>query len=281
MQRLTRTYSEHPNFKGVIYARSGAGKTTLAATCAYHEGLREVVFLDKDGGLMSVVEGLDDLKEDHLPFAHRLNSVEDAIGFFWKLKQQKDKEFKQIRTVVLDTASELFNAELEETTRRAIDSQQSRKDGSIDDPQPADYGKTGKRLSRVIRWLKELDGINLLVLAHTDEIWDKKSSDKFKKVAEEDKVLREVNIGISPMTRRLITGFMDFVWYLHVDNEGGRHLLTQRRGPYYAKTRGSLFAHRIGKTIRWEEGDPLMARIYESLVNKTPLDPGVGSEEKK
>jgi hypothetical protein len=279
MQRLTRTYSEQPKFKGVIYARSGAGKTTLAATCAYHEDLREVCFLDKDGGLMSVIEGLDDLEDEHLPFAQPVRAVDDGIEFFWKLKR-REGEYKNIRTVVLDTGSELFNAELEETTGKAIKEQQSRKGGTLDDPQPADYGKAGKRVSRLIRWFKDLQDVNLIVLAHTDEIWDKKSNDKFKKVAEEDKVLREVNIGISPMTRRLITGFVDFVWYLHVDGEGKRHLLTQRRGPYYAKTRGSLFAHRIGETIQWDEGDPLMARVYESLVNKTPLSPGVGSEEK-
>jgi hypothetical protein len=269
MERLSRA-SDKTRVKGIIYGRPGAGKTILAATAAYHPDMRDVLFIDREGGMLSVTEGLPDLPDECMPLRHRVHSVADVEAIFWQLKQGSDPQFKSIKTVVIDTASELFNLDLEHTIKENMTKDPRRKNDSIDDPQPGDYGAAGRRIARVIRWLRDLD-VNLIVLAHTDEITTKPAGDKFSKVAEESKIVQEVTVGISPMARRLITGFMDFVWLLHVDENGQRWILTQKSGPYFAKTRGPLFADRIGKAIKWNLGDPLLSRVYQTILDKKPF----------
>lgn len=250
--------AEKPFINALVYGPPGAGKTSFAATAQKHEAMKNVLFLNFEGGLLSVasVPGLRKIN------IKSINALEEV---FWKLVN-KDKGFETIQTVVLDSGSELQTLDLEITARDKYQEMFKEKGvhskrESVDDLWQEDYGKSTARLRRIFRWFRDAP-------FHT--ITTALPRKTFKKGATKDSepILVSVSPAFTDKLGQSVMGYVDFVWYLYADESGERCLLTQEEGVFKAKTRGAIFAPTIGKLIK----NPDLASLYDQLLqSENPL----------
>ncbi len=232
----------------LIYGLQGSGKTYLAGTAQDHPAMKRTLFLNIEGGLITVGSRGDILAED-------IRSVEDLEKCFWRLhRKEQDKEWKDVRTVVIDSLTELQGINLEEIAKKR---------NRVDDLQLQDYKVSTMHLKRILRWYRDLP-VNLVLTALVHKQYP----------AGTDGIVGDP-VEIRPaLTQKLsdaIMGFCDAVWYLHTaeektadgkDTRVARYMLTRDRGPYRAKTRGVRFAEALGGRVK----DPTLPALYDLFV---------------
>lgn len=236
----------------LVHGPPGAGKTVLAATAQEHPDMQNVLFLNIEGGLLSLgtkkgVKAVD------------IRRVDDLEEVFWKLVN-KEPGWDKYQTVVIDSGSELETLSLQGIASDAFDDAKARhkeksKRTSIDDLWQEDYGKNSARLKRVFRWFRDAP-FHVIITALSKKVFSKPP----------DKNTEPVLLDVVPsFTDKLCTsvmGYCDFVWYMYQDEEGKRHLLTQPKGVYRAKTRGVKFPVAIGPVV----AEPNLAKLYAQLL---------------
>lgn len=239
-----------PKMNLVVFGQPGAGKTIFATSGKDHPDLDDVLFLNIEGGELSITDReLDWAKpgrdENDNPTGRTLKDIEEvAIAI-----ASKKKGYEKYRTVVVDSVTELQVRDLEDITKGS-----GRADGEI---HRNDYGKNTNRMRRALRLLRDAD-VNVIFTALAKKVM-------VKKKGSEDTELGEI---IPDMTAKLaesIMGYVDFVWYMFVDAEGNRCLLTQEKGPVRAKTRNIPFAAALGPVVK----NPDMKVIYDLLLSST------------
>lgn len=103
----------------LVFGEPGVGKTTLAATAQDHPAMRDVVFLNIEGGLLSVVSRGQPVK------AVDISSQESVEEFFWSLRkdlmESTDGPLAGVKTVVIDSGSELQTLVLEGIVRKGVE----------------------------------------------------------------------------------------------------------------------------------------------------------------
>ena len=102
------------------------------------------------------------------------------------------------------------------------------------------------RLKRIFRLFRDAD-FHFFVSALTRKIEDDKGN------------MTEMAPHFTQKLGETLMGYMDFVWFMYVDKDGNRKMLTQPKGPYKAKTRGQEFAEAIGAVVE----NPTMPELYE------------------
>jgi hypothetical protein len=252
-----------PYINALIYSDPGVGKTSLVASAAENPAMGEVLFLNFEGGLLSI----KGRKNVRIRDVHSVDDVEDA---FWAVIQKRPG-YEKIGTVAIDSGTELQGVNLEQLASEAFNDKSKRgKRESVDQIFQEDYGKDTARLKRVFRWFRDAP-FNFIITAHAKRLY-KKGQDK-----NSDPTL----IGVQPaFTNKLgvsVCGYVDFVWYMFKENEDEngqpvperRYLLPQERGVYYAKTRGHKFAAALGDKVLINEGDKQhmnLAKMYDLLL---------------
>ena len=243
-------------FKIMIYGEPGAGKTHLAGTAQDSDLMKNVLFFNFDGGMLTLAERGDIMAID-------VRSVEDLEKEVFLLAN-KDKKYDGIKTVVIDNITELQTLVLESLTTKAFsDRVKSNKNYTIDDVYLEDYGKTGKQLARILRMFRDLP-LHVIFIAH--------KKDKMRKGTQ---ILEESKPALTDKLCTTVMGYLDAVWYLYtqdeVQNVSGqdvtvteRYLLTQPVNNYHAKTRGQKFAQALGMVVK----RPNLAEIFD-LYTKT------------
>lgn len=236
----------------LVYGMPGVGKTTFAAQAQDHPDLAPVLFADLEGGLLSVA-GRGDVD------AVAVRSSDDMEELFWELRSGnlRNAEGLAYRTIVIDSGTNLSNRVLEEWVARNHDRELKKgkgKDRTIDDIQIEDYGKMGAQVRRLIAWYRDLP-MNLIVTAlarfEFPQNADKRTS---APISVGPEFIRSLSMNV--------TGLMDHVWYLYVD-ENGRGMLTTEQGVFRAKTRGANFSPALGHFVE----NPYLPDLYDLLIS--------------
>jgi len=248
--------AEKPKINALIYGRPGCGKTTFAAQANDHPDMANALFLNVEGGLLSVAHRGDiqaiDIRDS--------KTLEDV---FWDLVN-KDPAFADIQTIVIDSGSELQSVGLQQIVSDAVaDPKKVRRD-DLDEIEIGDYGKSTAQLTRLFRWFRD-SPYHVIITALPKYVFPKGNTNENKEPID----------CIPSFTAKLaesVMGYVDFVWYMYIDAEGNRKMLTQEKGIYRAKTRGPEFAMTLGQVV----SDPNLSSIYDLLLKtqgKTPSKP--------
>lgn len=257
----------------LLYGPPGSGKTTFAGTSIFHPAMKDVLILAIDKGEKSVAT-LGNFKSVPIGNSDDLEAVVYALA-------QRRPGYENFRTLIVDGISELQTIENENIVTQEIKKGNKSDRFGVDDVQLQDYGLSGRRIGRLMRYLRD-SGCHLIITAWDKAVYPKMNVDMRKKTKEETQPIK-----IAPMLtdalKTALMGHMDFVWPIKVGDNGERWVLTQPAGVYEAKTRGLKFARELGKTFQMK--DPLdesskghtLASIFD-LINKVEQTP---QEEKK
>lgn len=212
----------------LVYGQAGAGKTHFAASAQDVPEMADVLFLDVEGGLMTVAERGD-------VSAVKIESVDQLEEAFWALQQGKPG-FDGFRTVVIDSISELYKRDSSARKKKYKDQRQA-------------YGESGELIRNVVQMYKAYDELNVILLSQAKERYA------------DDDTGQVVDVGpdVGPSLATSLMAAVDCVWYLYVrGKDHTRVMLTEPKGAFRAKTRGSAFAARLGAAVE----NPSMAQIH-------------------
>lgn len=227
--------------KVLLYGDPGCGKTTLAATVTQNPAMEKTLVVNIEGGMLSIVETC-------AMATKQITSIKEVEDIMWALTR-KDKGFEHYNTVILDSGTELQTIDLEWIVAQA---RKKKSDRDLDDVHIDDYGKSTKRLQRIFRHFRDLP-MNVIITA-----LEKREMPPAESVRKEP-------IKVYPAFTKVLSdrlqGYMDSVWYLYIDGDGKRQMLTQKKGPCAAKTRGHRFSEALGLTVE----NPNFSDIYNLL----------------
>lgn len=241
------------HIKMLVYGAAGVGKTTFAATAADHESLAPVLFLNFEGGLLSVAER-GDIDEVQIESMGDLEYVFEAL-------RSNQSGYADYRTIVVDSGSELYSQSLTEAVASSVnrDHNRGRAERTLDDTNLEDYGRAMRQTYRLFRALRDLPR-HVIVTAHPKMTYPQ-GVDK--------RMVEPVDVGpaFSPQLQIQMMGIFDFVHYMYLDGTD-RYLLTQPLGAYKAKTRGYTFGDRLGQVV----GNPNLPQMYDLLLESSMAD---------
>lgn len=233
----------------LIYGDSGTGKTTLAGSCQRVPSMQNVLMLDVEGGGKTLV-GVPGIRSIDI------QKVSDLEEIAWAFRR-KDPAVKGVRTVVIDTVTELQSIDL-------LEGVQKKGRSNLDELYQEDYGRSTMRLRRIFRMFKDLD-VAMVAIAHTKRV--------FPPVVRGQQITITDPISVIPaLTTKLSTAFvgmMDWIWYTYQDEEDGSfHMVTKQQGAYFAKTRQRRFQEALGTDVK-NPSMPKIMKIWHSVVGGT------------
>lgn len=244
--------SQDTPIKLLLYGDAGSGKTRLAGTAAEVADMREVLFMNFEGGDLTI-RGREIRTTEN-----KLDTIEAFENELWALSNKR-KGYEDIRTVVIDSATEIATMILEEVIERACGRDPKR---DRDTPYQGDYNTQLLIMRRLMRHARDLP-MNVIVTAHARRLY---ARDDAKAQAMGSPI--SVKPEFPPRMEQSLAGYFDFIWYLDtakVEVEGKTKLVRRLKvtpdDVYRIKTRGERFADKIGGTIL----DPTMEKIYKIL----------------
>lgn len=236
-----------PKTKALIYGAPGVGKTLLAASAQSHPQMAKVLYANIDGGLITVASREGILEA---PISN-VDELEELQG----MAARGAKELEGVNTLVIDSGTELLENYLREIAAREAKRNKNR---DIDKNQIEDYGEATAKLNRIFRWCRDLP-LHVIMTAH--EKVERKIVDT-RKQSKHDAPVLAVRPKFTDKLGTSIMGCFDYVWYMYIDNEGARCLLTQPSSIVQAKTRGEMFAPALGSVVK----NPNMSEIFSLLI---------------
>jgi hypothetical protein len=246
------------NMNLLIYGKPGVGKTYLAASADWVPEMRPVMYLNIEGGDMTLRHAAPDIRK--IPEEGSLNWLQLEAVYDQLARQcyngPNPGEFVP-RTVILDTLTELQKMNMNFIMTQLVDAEPDKYD--IDVPDIRRWGKNGEQIRKWVRRYRDLP-LNVIMCAHEIEDKDNMTGLVSHKPQLSGKLSNEV------------AGFFDIVTYLYVkteDREGKmvpvRKLLTGHLEGFVAKDRSGALPLVIE--------DPTMKTVYEhvtrGIANKT------------
>lgn len=232
---LTTVADKQEFFNMLVYGPSGAGKTVLAGSSVDVPEMNPVIFLDVEGGTLSLRNRYPSVQRV------RIQSWQDLVNAYVDLKDGKIK----CKTVVLDSISEMQNFGMDDIMRAAVE--KALDDGDDRDPdlpQIAEHGKSAERMRKIIRRFRDLP-MNVIFTALDRTDTDKKNRKSIRPL-------------LAPKVADQVPGFLDVVVYMYkkeVDSEIKRLICTMATDEITAKDRTDSLPPLME--------DPTMPKIYE------------------
>jgi hypothetical protein len=238
--------------KALVYAYFGVGKTMFCGSAADHEEMRDVLLIRVEDGALTV-------RNKDIVTIQRIQTMDDMDQAFWAIVNRK-KGFETIKTVIIDSATDLQQLCLEETVAENC-KKNANKDPNL--PSIHDWGQVNFRLTKMFRQFRDLP-VHLFITALVRETYNT-----------DDPAARQtrgpVSCGpqLAPTLGTRIMAFVDHVWSLHrtpkENSPDLRTLMTQPSKVWGAKTRGEEFAKLLGPKVE----NPSLYSIFETLKKTT------------
>jgi len=255
--------------KGLLVGSPGSGKTSILATANDCPEMAPLCVLDFESGLLAVAHRGDVYRE-------QIKSMKHLDEVFWAIVNRKSG-WEMFKTIGLDSASELADLCLQEIVGAAFDKATSNSElahrDDVDSVMLQDYGKSTRRATRLFRWLRDLDGINVIMTALPKDVYAQPPSNASQ--VDKDRFRKNIDLGLIQPSRTApafteklgvsVLGFLDFAFYLHSSltkaGESQRELLTAPVGPFrFIKCRNPRAAEVFGKgqEVAFEGGKPMI-----------------------
>lgn len=214
--------SPAPYLKGLIYGTYGSGKTYFGGSAIDVPEMRDVLFIDAEGGSLVINDRenldkvevrdyrtLDGIKEYLIRHCAARDSgdIDSLLKMERVLKQDPSITVpRQYRTVVIDSLSELYRLLMYDLL--GIRPGETNLDLQIDQPEWKDYGQASQRVLLMIRTFREIP-VNVIFIASSQE------------KENEVKQVRSIP-NVSGKLAKDIQGFLDVVGFLRsVANDKG------------------------------------------------------------
>lgn len=253
--------AERKFLKMLVYGPYGVGKTTLAASADDVPEMKDVLYIDAEGGALSLIErpNLDlitindftQLARIHQYLIHHCRARDEGdIDKLRKLEEGLGLERatpKQYNTVVIDSLSEVQRYNMYQLLGVKIG--EAKIDQEWETPEFAHWNKTTEMMRLVVRSFRDLP-MNVIFL----------SSQKI-----EDEKKGTVTINFPNMLSKDIPGFIDVVgYYQAVTNKTADGAVTVKRRLELEPGRIYLAKHRFGKALKNQSGidEPTMQLLY-------------------
>lgn len=233
-----QTVDEIPEFINMlIYGNPGAGKTVLAGSSDDVPELRPVLFIDVEGGTLSLRDRHPEVE------VVRVQSWNDMQLIYNELYAMEH----DYKTVVLDSLTEIQKFSMYNIMWELV---QEKPDRDPEVPSIREWGKNIEQIRRLVRAFRDLPMNTILTaLGVTD-----KDSDSGKIITRPS---------LSGKLAMEVGGFVDIVGYLYtkvIDGNVQRLMLTQGTDRVIAKDRSDTLPHVV-------EG-PDMSKLYEHIFNQ-------------
>lgn len=260
IKRLTKQEDSLPHWKVLLYGKRGSGKTHLAATANDVEELGPALHIMLEP-TKATLEERGDVDYIQPPSVFEANNptigTEDYVPSIEALMDAQllgNEELGKYKTWIIDSVTEL-----EEMNLEAIRTGKA-KNAMLE---LQDYGKNTNGLIYVFRRLRDLP-VNVYFLALEEDIIVGGGQNAVPK-------------GVRPaLTKKLakkIMGYVDYIHYLYVDEQGNRWLYTNPTTKIEAKTRGPSFATRLENQL---PSNPTLSDVVDIYYDR--FTPPTGNE---
>lgn len=239
--KINKPTKSKPFLKALIYSEQGDGKTTLAASCKGMPDFDEVLLINIDKGDLSIRNaGIDwariGIDENGISTKSIIKDLEDIV---FSIVARKPG-FEKYKTIIVDTLTELQTQDLEDIA------------GHKERISQPDYGQDTKKLRKICSLIRDVP-LNVILTAQVKKIYEG-PPDALK--------LTEIRPALTESAAKAFMEAVDHVWFLYVNPDKKRIMVTNKQGVVKAKTRNADFQALLGDKLE----SPTMVGIYDKLL---------------
>lgn len=243
---IEKVSQKDPLVNMLIYGESGVGKTLLAGSADDVPAMRQVLFIDVEGGTLTLKNKYPNIKSVRVKTWHDMQAVYDELY----------KNNHGFTTLVIDSLTEIQKLSMSTVMRKLVDDHEER---DADVPGIREWGINIEHTRKFVRAFRDLP-VNTIFTALVQSEKNNRTGAMKRKPSLNGKVKDEV------------AGFLDIVVYLYIkeiDQANKRMLLCSQTEDTVAKDRSNS----LPQTIE----NPTMSAIWENLHKVRELSPN-GSE---